>query len=80
MTTQVTLHELRHSLFAHCGHRWRTRWRPEVAEGTGGLSDALKLSAAQLCSDDSDYLDAAQGIPHMRRIPCRIDPIHNSRI
>ena len=80
MTTQVTLHELRHSLFAHCGHRWRTRWRPEVAEGTGGLSDALKLSAAQLCSDDSDYLDAPQRIPHMGGIPGRIDPIHNIRI
>src|SRR6516225_5716666 len=62
MTTKLTFHGLRHSLFAHCGHRWGTRWRPEVAERTGTLSDALTLSAAQRCSDDSNYLDAEQGI------------------
>ena len=74
MTTKVTLHELRHSPFTHCGHRWGTRWRPEVAEGTGTLSDALTLSDAQLCPDDSNYLDAEQGIPHVKGIPCRIGP------
>jgi len=58
-------------------HGW---WRSEIAEGTGTESDTLTLSDAQLCPDDSDYLDAERGIPHMKGIPCSIDPVHNSRI
>jgi len=39
-------------------HGW---WRSEIAEGTGTESDTLTLSDAQLCPDDSDYLDAERG-------------------
>jgi hypothetical protein len=47
---------------------------------TGTLSDAPTLSDAQLCPDDPDYLDAKQGIPHMKGIPCRIEPIQLTKV
>mgnify|MGYP003667198796 FL=1 len=53
-------------------HGW---WKPEMKQGAGHLSGALKYADAQLCRDDEDYLDQEQGIPHLKGVPCRINKI-----
>ena len=53
-------------------HGW---WKPEMKQGAGHLSGALKYSDAQLCRDDEDYLDREQGIPHLKGVPCRIEKL-----
>ena len=53
-------------------HGW---WKPEMKQGAGHLSGALKYADAQLCRDDADYLDREQGIPHMKGVPCRINKV-----
>ncbi len=53
-------------------HGW---WKPEMKQGAGHLSGALKFSDAQLCRDDDDYLDREQGIPHLKGVPCRINKL-----
>ena len=53
-------------------HGW---WLPEREEGDGSLSGAWDHSDAQLCPDDPDFLDAEQGIPHLKGIPCRVTPV-----
>ena len=50
-------------------HGW---WKPEMEQGAGKLSGALKYADAQLCRDDEDFLDLEQGIPHLKGVPCRI--------
>lgn len=50
-------------------HGW---WRPEAEQGSQSLSDAWLLADAQLCSDDDEFLDREQGIPHLKGIPCRV--------
>ena len=50
-------------------HGW---WKPEMEQGAGKLSGALKYADAMLCRDDEDYLDQEQGIPHLKGIPCQI--------
>ena len=50
-------------------HGW---WKPEMEQGAGQLSGALKYADAQLCRDDEDYLDMEQGIPHLKGIACRL--------
>lgn len=53
-------------------HGW---WKPEMKQGAGHLSGALKYADAQLCRDDDDYLDREQGIPHLKGVPCRINKV-----
>ncbi len=53
-------------------HGW---WKPETTQGKDKLSSAWELSDAQLCPDNQDFLDAEQGIPHFKGIPCRINKI-----
>ncbi len=53
-------------------HGW---WKPEMKQGVGHLSGALKYADAQLCRDDEDYLDLEQGIPHLKGVPCRINKL-----
>lgn len=53
-------------------HGW---WKPEMKQGVGYLSGALKYADAQLCRDDEDYLDLEQGIPHLKGVPCRINKL-----
>ena len=50
-------------------HGW---WKPEMEQGAGKLSGALKYADALLCRDDEDYLDREQGIPHLKGVACRI--------
>jgi len=50
-------------------HGW---WKPETERGLGKLSGAMQYADAQLCPDDGDYLDAEQGVPHLKGLPCRI--------
>lgn len=54
-------------------HGW---WKPEMKQGAGHLSGALKYADALLCPDDEDYLDREQGIPHLKGIPCRINKLN----
>ncbi len=53
-------------------HGW---WKPEMKQGAGELSGALKYADAQLCRDDEDYLDREQGIPHLKGVPCRVNKV-----
>lgn len=50
-------------------HGW---WKPEMKQGAGHLSGALKYADAQLCRDDDEFLDREQGIPHLKGVPCQI--------
>ncbi|MEM7135190.1 MAG: molybdopterin-dependent oxidoreductase [Myxococcota bacterium] len=54
-------------------HGW---WKPEMKQGLGHLSGALDHADAQLCPDDEAFLDREQGIPHLKGIPCRIEPLN----
>ncbi len=56
-------------------HGW---WKPEMEQGAGKLSGALKYSDAQLCRDDEDFLDREQGIPHLKGVPCQIVKVTSS--
>lgn len=53
-------------------HGW---WKPEMKQGIGHFSGALKFADAQLCRDDPDFLDREQGIPHLKGVPCRINKL-----
>jgi anaerobic selenocysteine-containing dehydrogenase len=53
-------------------HGW---WKPEMKQGAGHLSGALKYADALLCRDDEDYLDREQGIPHLKGVPCQVKKI-----
>lgn len=57
-------------------HGW---WLPEVAEGDGTLSGAWLHADAQICPDDEINLDAEQGIPHLKGLPCRVIPVREKR-
>lgn len=57
-------------------HGW---WKPEMRQGAGHLSGALKYADAQLCRDDEDYLDLEQGIPHLKGVPCRVNKVVQSQ-
>ncbi|MGI9477350.1 MAG: molybdopterin-containing oxidoreductase family protein [Hyphomicrobiaceae bacterium] len=50
-------------------HGW---WLPEEPGTIDGLSGAWEMADAQLCRDDDDFLDAEQGIPHLKGIPCQL--------
>lgn len=57
-------------------HGW---WKPEMKQGAGHLSGALKYADAQLCRDDDDFLDREQGIPHLKGVPCRINKVSSGQ-
>lgn len=50
-------------------HGW---WLPETAQGKENLSGAWMYSDAMITSDEHEFLDREQGIPHLKGIPCRI--------
>lgn len=50
-------------------HGW---WKPETAQGRHHLSGAWLYADALLTVDDPEFLDAEQGIPHLKGIPCRV--------
>ena len=52
-------------------HGW---WLPEEAGSPERLSGAWEMADAQLCRDDEEFLDAEQGIPHLKGIPCKVFP------
>ncbi len=52
-------------------HGW---WMPETKQGRDHLSGAWHFADAQITSDDEDFLDREQGIPHLKGVPCRIAP------
>ena len=53
-------------------HGW---WKPEMEQGLGKLSGAWDYADAQAVSDELDFRDTEQGIPHLRGIPCCINKI-----
>lgn len=69
ISAQVTIKDAMPDELVRVPHGW---WKPEMQQGAGHLSGALKYSDAQLCRDDDDYLDREQGIPHLKGVPCRI--------
>lgn len=55
-------------------HGW---WKPETTQGWLHLSGAWTHADAQICPDSPDYLDAEQGIPHLRGIPCSVAKVES---
>ena len=49
-------------------HGW---WYPEL-RGQDDLSGSFISSDAVLCSDDDEFLDAEQGVPHFKGFPGRV--------
>jgi len=58
-------------------HGW---WLPETTQGREHLSSAWKFADAQITSDDEDFLDREQGIPHLKGIPCRVQACADPRL
>ena len=69
ISMQVTIKDEMPDGLVRVPHGW---WKPEMEQGAGKLSGALKYADAQLCRDDEDYLDLEQGIPHLKGVACRI--------
>lgn len=66
----ITLHDTMPEGLVRVPHGW---WKPEMAQGVNaGLSGAWDFADAQICPDDDDYLDAEQGIPHLKGLPCKL--------
>lgn len=57
-------------------HGW---WQPERPEGDGTLSGAWEYSDSQICPDDDDNVDWEQGVPQLKGLACRIDPVDEDR-
>lgn len=55
-------------------HGW---WEPEREEGDGTLSGAWEYSDSQICPDDDDNVDREQGVPQLKGLACRIDPLED---
>jgi len=55
-------------------HGW---WEPEREEGDGSLSGAWDFADSQICPDDADHLDLEQGIPQLKGVGCRLQPLSN---
>jgi len=72
ITIKVTIRDNMPDGLIRIPHGW---WKPEMRQGAGHLSGALKYADAQLCRDDPDFLDREQGIPHLKGVPCRIDKL-----
>lgn len=53
-------------------HGW---WQPERPEGDGSLSGAWVFADSQICPDDDGNLDREQGVPVLKGLDCRIQPI-----
>ena len=53
-------------------HGW---WKPELPQGRESLSGRWAFADALLCSDDDDFLDREQGIPHLKGVPCRVTKV-----
>jgi anaerobic selenocysteine-containing dehydrogenase len=56
-------------------HGW---WKPEAPQGASHLSGAWTYADAQICPDSPEFLDAEQGIPHLRGIPCEIRKVERN--
>lgn len=69
ITMKATLKEHVPQGLVRVPHGW---WLPEMNAENGGLQSAWALADAQLCSDEPDFLDHEQGIPHLRGLPCRV--------
>ena len=72
LTMKLTIHDSMPDNLVRVPRGW---WKPEMKQGIGHLSGALKYSEAMLCRDDEDYLDREQGIPHLKGVPCQINKI-----
>jgi hypothetical protein len=53
-------------------HGW---WDPTREEGDGSLSGAWEFADAQVPPDDDENLDREQGVPQLKGLACRIQPL-----
>ena len=57
-------------------HGW---WYPEL-RGKVELGGAFLSSDAVLCSDDDEFLDHEQGIPHFKGYPGRLEKVEKPEL
>ena len=70
VTMQLSVQESMKTGHLRVPHGW---WYPET-RGKHELAGAFISSDAVLCSDDDEYLDYEQGIPHFKGFPGRVVP------
>ena len=59
-------------------HGW---WKPEAAFNMKSMSGMWHYSDAQLTPDDDpDWLDAEQGIPHMKGMRCAVEKLSTEEV
>ena len=77
ITMKVAIKEAMPDGLVRIPHGW---WKPEMEQGAGKLSGALKYADALICPDDDDFLDREQGNPHLKGLPCQINKITSSAV
>ena len=68
VTAQILIQQSMKEGHIRVPHGW---WYPE-ARGQENLAGAFVSSDAVLCSDDDEFLDYEQGVPHFKGFPGRI--------
>lgn len=71
VTMQVSVQESMKEGHVRVPHGW---WFPEL-RGSQDLAGAFLASDAVLCSDDDEFLDLEQGIPHFKGFPGRVTKV-----
>ena len=68
VTAQISIQQSMKEGHIRVPHGW---WYPET-RGQENLAGAFVSSDAVLCSDDDEFLDYEQGVPHFKGFPGRI--------
>lgn len=71
VVAQVSVQESMKAGHIRVPHGW---WYPEL-RGSEELGGAFLSSDAMMCSDDNEYLDHEQGVPHFKGFPARIEKV-----
>lgn len=60
------------------GHGW---WKPESQGGTEQMSGMWDFCDAVISADDDpDLIDTEQGVPHLKGMPCALEPLNSSEL
>ena len=71
VVAQVSVQESMKTGHIRVPHGW---WYPEL-RGQQALGGAFISSDAMMCSDDDEYLDREQGVPHFKGFAARIEKV-----
>jgi anaerobic selenocysteine-containing dehydrogenase len=70
VTAQIAIYDTMKAGHIRVPHGW---WYPEL-RGAADLAGAFISSDAVLCSDEDEWLDHEQGVPHFKGFPGKLEP------